>query len=180
MRNARLMDAAALKHGLGKHRMVLPPTDIKPYLLVSLRKKVYKVSERSIVTFGQYTYLSELYYATDITLVKCSILCLYLRIFGINRKFSMLCYGMIAFVVAWGVAVFFVTIFQCEPVRAAWDKNISGEHCLNLKHFLIGTNVPNIVADAGVIALPVPLVWKLQLSRMRRVGLVTVFLFAAL
>ena len=133
-----------------------------------------------MVTVEQYTYLSELYYATDITLIKCSILCLYLRIFGINRKFKMMCYGMIAFVVTWGVAVFFVTIFQCKPVRAAWDKNISGEQCFNLEHFVIGTNVPNIVADAAVIALPVPLVWKLQLSRMRRVGLVTVFLLAAL
>ena len=81
---------------------------------------------------------------------------------------------------AWGIAVIFVTIFQCTPVRAAWDKTIPGEQCFDLEHFVIGTNVPNIIADAAIIMLPMPLIWKLQLSVMRKVGLVVVFLLAAL
>lgn len=85
-----------------------------------------------------------------------------------------------AFVVAWGIAVVLVTIFQCNPVEAGWDKTIPGWKCFDLKSFVIGTNVPNIIADAAIIALPVPLVWKLRLSRTRRVGLVAVFLLAAL
>lgn len=87
---------------------------------------------------------------------------------------------MIAFVVAWGLAVVLVTIFQCKPVQAGWDKAIAGEQCFDLAHFVIGTNVPNILADAAIIALPIPQVWKLQLSRMRKLGLVVVFLVAAL
>lgn len=87
---------------------------------------------------------------------------------------------MIAFAVAWGVAVVLVTIFQCKPVEAGWDKTIPGKQCFNLKHFLIGTNVPNIIADAAIIALPVPQVLNLQLSRMRKIGLVAIFLLAAL
>ena len=87
---------------------------------------------------------------------------------------------MIAFAVAWGVAVVLVTIFQCKPVEAGWNKTIPGEQCFNLKHFLIGTNVPNIIADAAIIALPVPQVLNLQLSRMRKIGLVAIFLLAAL
>ena len=86
---------------------------------------------------------------------------------------------MIAFVVALGVAVLFVVIFQCSPVPAAWDKTIPGQRCFNLEHYVIGTNVPNILADAAIIALPIPLIWKLQLSRMRKIGLVLVFLLAA-
>ena len=124
--------------------------------------------------------MSELYYATDITLVKCSILCLYLRIFGVDRKFRMICYGMMAFVVAWGVAVILVTIFQCKPVEAGWDKTIAGKQCFNLGHFVIGSNVPNIIADAAIIALPIPRIWELQLSLGRKVGLVAIFLLAAL
>ena len=92
----------------------------------------------------------------------------------------MICYGMISFVVAWGVAVVLVTIFQCKPVQAGWNKTIAGEQCFNLEHFVIGTNVPNIIADAAIIALPIPQIWKLQLSQMRKVGLVAVFLLAAL
>ena len=87
---------------------------------------------------------------------------------------------MIAFVVALGVAVVFVVIFQCKPVQAAWDKTIVGEQCFSLEHYVVGTNVPNIVVDAAIIALPIPLVWKLQISRMRKVGLAAIFLLASL
>ncbi len=176
-----LTGAVALRHGLGKHTKAIPPTDVKPYLLVSTcEETAYRLLQHRVLTLHQYTFLSELYYATDITLIKCSILCFYLRIFGVNRRFRLMCYGMIAFVVVWGVSVIFTTIFQCKPVRAGWDKTIPGEQCFNLEHFVIGTNVPNIIADAAVIALPVPLVWKLQLSRARKVGIVSVFLLAAL
>lgn len=153
--------------------------DVKLYLLVSLRTKIFMLWEHADLERDKYTYLSELYYATAITLVKCSVVCLYLRIFSIDRKFKVLCYCMIAFVGIWGVVVNLVTIFQCKPVQAGWDKSIPGEQCLVLEHFLIGTNVPNIIADVAIIALPVPLIWKLQLSRMRKLGLVTVFFLAA-
>ena len=142
--------------------------------------RAHKLPVLAILNVRQYTFLSELWYATSITLIKCSILCLYLRIFGIDRKFSILCYGMIAFALAWGIAVDLVTIFQCKPVQAGWDKTIAGEQCFNLKHFLIGTNVPNIIADAAIIVLPMPQIWKLHLSRMRKAGLVAIFLLAAL
>ena len=136
--------------------------------------------ECAVLRLYQYTFLSELFYATAITLIKCSILCLYLRIFNINRTFRKVCYGLLGFVLAWGLAITLVTIFQCTPVQAAWDKLIQPQQCFDLEHFVIGTNVPNIIADAAVIILPIPLVWKLQLSVMRKVGIVVVFLLAGM
>ncbi len=100
--------AVALRHGLGKHTKAIPSTDVKPYLLVNTceetayRLPQHPVLTHPVLTLYQYTFLSELYYATDITLIKCSILCFYLRIFGVNRRFRLMCYGMIAFVVVWG------------------------------------------------------------------------------
>jgi len=149
----------AIKFGLGQHVLAIDPTNVEPYLM--------------------YTYMSELYYAIDVTLIKCGILCLYLRIFRINKMFVYACYGLIGFVVVWGITTLFVTIFQCTPVEAAWDKTIVGLSCFNLEHFVIGTNVPNILADAAIIAVPIPLVWKLQISMTRRLGLVALFLMAA-
>ncbi|KAI2462840.1 hypothetical protein F4781DRAFT_418771 [Annulohypoxylon bovei var. microspora] len=149
----------ALRYGLGKHAQVVPPTSIEPYLL--------------------YTYLSELYYAIDVTLIKLSILTLYLRLFNVNRRFKKSCYAMMVFVLAWGIAVIFTTIFQCTPIPAAWDKTIPAFKCFNLAAFIIGSNVPNILADTMIIALPIPMLWNLKLSLLRKLGLIALFLVAA-
>ncbi|KAI1155361.1 hypothetical protein F4825DRAFT_408305 [Nemania diffusa] len=150
----------AIRYGLGKHIQVVPTTSLEPYLL--------------------YTYLSELYYATAVTLIKFSILALYLRLFNINRHFKISCYGMMGFVLAWGISVLFTTIFQCSPVTAAWDKTIVGAKCFVLADFVIGSNVPNIFADAVIIVLPLPLLWSLKLSLVRKLGLIALFLVAAI
>ncbi|KAI8635442.1 hypothetical protein F5Y19DRAFT_407786 [Xylariaceae sp. FL1651] len=150
----------AIRYGLGKHIQAVPLASIEPYLL--------------------YTYLSELYYAIDVTLIKLSILTLYLRLFNVNGNFKKYCYAMMAFVMAWGIAVLLTTIFQCSPVPAAWDKMIPGLKCFNLAAFVIGSNVPNILADTVIIALPLPLLWSLKLSLMRKLGLIALFLVAAI
>ncbi|KAI0509540.1 hypothetical protein F5B22DRAFT_616708 [Xylaria bambusicola] len=150
----------AILNGLGKHIQVVPPASIAPYLM--------------------YTYLSELYYAIDVTLIKLSILTLYLRLFNVNRHFKNACYAMMVFVLAWGIAVLFTTIFQCQPVTAAWDKTIPDFKCFSLSAFVIGSNVPNILADAVIIALPLPLLWSLKLSTTRKLGLIALFLVAAI
>lgn len=127
---------------------------------------------------SQYTYASEIYYPIVVTLVKSSILCLYIRLFRIKASFRKTCYVFLVFVVAWGISIVLVTIFQCSPVRAAWDKRIDDAHCFNLRAFLIGNNVPNILADICIILLPMPLIWKLELSWPRRVGICAIFVVA--
>lgn len=84
------------------------------------------------------------------------------------------------FVLAWGISVLFTTIFQCSPVTAAWDKTIVGAKCFVLADFVIGSNVPNIFADAVIIVLPLPLLWSLKLSLVRKLGLIALFLVAAM
>ncbi|KAI1130876.1 hypothetical protein F5Y10DRAFT_288590 [Nemania abortiva] len=151
----------AIRYGLGKHSQVVPLTSIGPYLL--------------------YTFLSELYYAIDVTLIKLSILTLYLRLFTANnRYFKKGCYAMMGFVLAWGIAVLLTTIFQCQPVPAAWDKTIPNFKCFDLASFVIGSNVPNILADTVIIALPIPLILSLKLSLTRKLGLIALFLVAAI
>ncbi|KAL8886254.1 MAG: hypothetical protein Q9215_006015 [Flavoplaca cf. flavocitrina] len=154
-------DTIAIRNGAGKH--------ISPDWL----------PER-IRNFLIYTYANELVYASIVTCIKTSVLCLYLRIFGVNKKFAIVFKCFIVAAVAWGIAVLLTTIFQCNPVRGAWDISVPRNQCFNLRTWLIATNVPNIVIDFGIICLPLPLVWKLKLSTERKIGLTGVFLLGTL
>ncbi|KAL8677059.1 MAG: hypothetical protein Q9186_006488 [Xanthomendoza sp. 1 TL-2023] len=126
--------------------------------------------------FFIYTYANEIVYASIVTCIKSSVLCLYLRIFGVNKNFAIIVKCFLVVVIMWGVAVLLTTIFQCNPVKGAWDISVPRDQCFSLRTWLIATNVPNIIIDFSIICLPIPLVWKLKLSTERKIGLTGVFL----
>ncbi|CAD6594087.1 MAG: hypothetical protein ASARMPRED_008516, partial [Alectoria sarmentosa] len=132
--------------------------------------------------FQIYTYANEIVYALMVVCVQSSILCLYLRIFGINRSFARTVHVALALVLAWGVATLATSVFQCRPVAAAWDKGVlipGSGHCIDLRTWLIGTNVPHIVIDFSILLLPLPQIWRLKLSTGRKISLSGVFLVGA-
>ena len=53
-------------------------------------------------------------------------------------------------------------------------------HCFDIKKFLIGTAVLNILTDIVLLLMPLPFVWSLQISRTQKLAVTTVFLIGAL
>lgn len=66
-------------------------------------------------------------------------------------------------------------MFMCTPVEHFWNPSVGGT-CMNPK-IVYFTNAPfNILTDFVLLGFPLPILWKLQLPRRQRIGLV--FLFA--
>lgn len=126
-----------------------------------------------------YTFANELLYASIVTSVQSSILCLYLRIFGINKSFANIVYVFLTLVIAWGTATLLTTIFRCSPVSAAWDADVPNSRCMDLRTWLVGTNVPHIIIDFSILLLPMPQIWRLKLSTGRKISLSGVLLVGA-
>ncbi|KAL8700338.1 MAG: hypothetical protein Q9201_005508 [Fulgogasparrea decipioides] len=106
---------------------------------------------------------------------SASVLCLYLRIFGIDKSFARIVKCCLVIVVAWGVATLLCAIFQCNPTHAAWDLSVPRDQCFNYRAYLIATNVPNIALDFVVILLSVHKVRRIKISTPKKVGLIGVF-----
>ena len=100
--------------------------------------------------------MGEVVYPLSLTFIKCSILCLYLRIFGINQKFKRARYGLLAIAVAWGISVTVAAIFQCKPIAAAYDPRIVEKRCINVRDYFVATSILNVIVDVGILALPLP------------------------
>ncbi|KAF6221905.1 hypothetical protein HO133_001873 [Letharia lupina] len=107
-----------------------------------------------------------------------SILLFYNRLFGVRNAFRYSVFALMAATWAWGIAVFFATLFQCKPIAGNWDKTIPGSHCL-LDHILLKLSIPNAVLDWFVLFLPIVVVWNLQISIDRKVALSAIFLVGA-
>lgn len=58
-------------------------------------------------------------------------------------------------------------LFTCRPIAYNWDPSIDGT-CGNLKALEISSGVFNMLVDVWVVFLPLPVIWKLQMSRQKK------------
>lgn len=123
---------------------------------------------------GKLTYIFELFYIVAVVLPKLSMICLYLRIMT-ARSTRILVYLTMAVLLANWLAFMLVAIFQCLPVEHQWDHSITG-YCIDTTAFFRASGIPNILTDIAILILPLPMVWRLHTSAMKRLGLTVVFL----
>src|ERR1700761_5272908 len=89
----------------------------------------------------QFLFTCQVLYATAITLTKLSIIISYIRLFP-TTWLHRLMYGTAAIVATFWVCSVFITIFQCNPVRAAWDFTLTNKRCIPiLKYFYVAASV---------------------------------------
>lgn len=122
----------------------------------------------------QYFISSEIIYSVVIVTIKWSILAFYQRIFP-HRWFQWALLGIAVFMGAWMFTTVFAISFQCIPIEFNWDTKIPGGHCINIGQLALVTSILNVLTDVAILILPLPLVWKLNVSRHRRWGLILLF-----
>ena len=124
---------------------------------------------------SQYAIASNALYLWAIMFAKCSILALYLRVFGINRTFRRVCWVLGAMIFFYCVACTPLFVLTCapSPVRSlAQVENNQGVPFLGLN---VAVGAINIATDTALLLLPIPLITKLQMSKGRKVAVLLVF-----
>lgn len=119
--------------------------------------------------FLKYIYGVELLYPWIIGPLKCSILSLYVRLFGVQSWLRIYCFTLMSLTVMWAIAVELGSVFQCTPIWQAWNPESDRSMCVNLQRFLVGTNVPNIVLDFLILIAPLHSIWRLRLPTKRKI-----------
>jgi hypothetical protein len=62
----------------------------------------------------------------------------------------------------------FVTLFQCRPLRGAWNFTIE-RTCIDYVSYLYASSVINVITDIVLCVLPLPYLMKLSMSRKQRI-----------
>lgn len=144
--------AIAMRHGFGVHFT-----------------EVIAVDPNALPGVFKITYVGELSWTVAMGIIRSSAMLFYRRVFGYTnpgfRKFVIL--GIIANI-AWSTVLGFVVIFQCSPIKAYWDPTIKG-NCLVTISIELGSGITSIVLDLYTLILPMPIIWKLQMSTARKV-----------
>lgn len=135
---------------------------MRPYL----GRQVTELELDEVIDFLKWVYWGQLLYVWAIPVIKFSILAFYWRLFSVAARIPI--FVVTAIVAAWLIALNFLVIFTCNPVRASWDITITTAKCLNLKSIYIGGSVPNVITDVILIGMPVPYVWRLHAPLTQR------------
>jgi hypothetical protein len=119
-------------------------------------------------------------------IVQCSarmaILLLYQQVFdtGSTAWFGLVIKICLVLQMVKETIFLFLIIFECLPISAVWDKSITDAKCLNLSLISLVGAIFSIGTDVVLALLPIPMLWKLQVSRAKRVGIAFVFVVASL
>ena len=114
------------------------------------------------------------------SLVKISILFFYLRIFS-DRNFRSAVYFLMAFCGAATTAFTLVTIFQCRPIKGAWHRwDGTRYRCTNLNAQGWTSAAFNGFLDIIMLALPLPVLAKLHMSRRKKAQAMLMFCVGSL
>lgn len=110
--------------------------------------------------------------------MKLCLLSQYLRIFKPGTRSRLICWIGLVVAALWGIAFSFCALFPCFPVSGFWEWT-SPAHCYGF-----GSKVPseiagtfaghtgsNVVLDAMVLAIPVPLFFRNTTAWKQRLGI---------
>lgn len=115
-----------------------------------------------------------LFYCCSMILSKISIGCFLLRI-SVKRIHTWIIYTAMFVSTFACTAFFFVTLFQCNPIRFFWAKSLEDGTCINNTVIIaLGFiySIFSIIADFTFALLPAFLVWNLQLKRRTKIALI--------
>lgn len=71
-------------------------------------------------------------------------------------------------------AAFFINIFACRPRRKIWNPEIPGK-CFDITSLYISSAVFNTFSDVAMLVVPIFMVWKLQMTTKRKIGISAIF-----
>ena len=113
----------------------------------------------------------QLLYICTMGSIKLSILFLYLRLFGVSKRFRYALYGAVAIIVAWfGTCV-------TLAIMASWAV---ASNSLTPQDSAVASGVTSLVTDVLVLCFPLRMVWRLKTNRQTKVKLITLFLLGLL
>lgn len=113
-------------------------------------------------------------YCPLLACAKFSLLFFYLKLSPM-KWFRMCVYASMFIVVGYNIGIVFPLIFACRPLKRNFDVTITEGYCINRTPLYIATAVLNIVTDIMLLILPIPMIVRLQMPRVQKIGLILIF-----
>ncbi|CAG8899712.1 unnamed protein product [Penicillium egyptiacum] len=130
--------------------------------------------KENVIPFSRIQYAGGPIYCLAVLGFKVALLTSYLRIAGIIERYRKIIIVAIVVCVINQLIFTFIISISCIPVAKQWDNSLEG-HCIQTIPFYFALAGTSIVLDLIIIALPLPVLWKLQLRLKQKALLAGLF-----
>ncbi len=113
------------------------------------------------------------------TLVKISVLDFYVSVFR-TRTLTYSAYAIGVVTLTYWLSTVLTAFLICHPFAFNWNKVTVKGSCGNLSAYYLSTGIVNLLIDVTIVALPLPLLWGLQMRMSRKIALTAIFSLGAL
>ena len=132
-----------------------------------------------VIEYYRWIDIGSPFYMVSLLGYKMSILLVYLRVYGINKKFRWAVYATMFITFAYLFSNFWTQLFGCHPFAKEFNKKLPG-HCIDQIKSDYAYGSLNVITDAIIFILPLPMLWKLKLNKKEKVGLTLLFMVGSL
>jgi hypothetical protein len=124
-------------------------------------------------------FIDEIFYTGVLALCRMIMLLFMIRIFSVDRRFRIITYSIMGWVLVSAIIIMFMTLFQCWPIRHNWDGwkgEVESYQCLNVNALGYAAAGSGIAQDLAILLLPIPVIIGLQMPWKKRI--LTLFMFS--
>ncbi|KAK3382593.1 hypothetical protein B0T24DRAFT_645274 [Lasiosphaeria ovina] len=132
---------------------------------------------RSLIDLSYYVSIGGVLYSVTLPLLKVAILLEWTQMFvprGTRNAFWWTCWALIGVQVLFGIAAVVALNLVCVPYRAIYDFTVPGK-CYNKHTVDLASASVHLLTDVIMLVLPQRVIWGLQLSLRKKLGVSVVF-----
>lgn len=113
------------------------------------------------------------FWALANTSVKLSMLHFYTKLFSSPQfgVFKRVVQIIAVLTLCYCTVIILETFLLCRPFAFNWDKTIANGYCANIHLAYFTAGLINLVLDVAIVALPLPMLWNLQLPIFKKFGI---------
>lgn len=121
-------------------------------------------------------YYHQIAYAIGIGLVKCIIVVVLRRIFGVSSPaFRIATWINLALCASWSLMTILIGILNCRPLNYHWVFKSPAGHCVNPNATYTAVGMLDKITDVLIILTPVPMVLRLRITPLQKLGILGIF-----
>lgn len=102
--------------------------------------------------------------------IKITLLLIFTRIWAPFHRAVLSINIFIGLLVLYYVPMFVLKIMVCNPVHGFWDFAVEAT-CLDINKIFLADTIISVVSDFAIIVVPIPLIWDLNLSLVKKMKL---------
>lgn len=139
-------------------------------------RDIWSLKPEDITLSIHYMYYAYIAYMVTECLCQLSLLSFTLRLL-VDKKVRYYAWFLVGLTAAYGLTNAIVMVFQCTPISGFWHgwKGETPSKCIDINLFAFVRGGLQIGLDLAILTLPLPMVFRLQLSLAKKLRLFSMF-----